>query len=86
LHGSPRKEIGFINVAPGQPAGAGCSIPASSPLGLVVKGWGGSYGSLRVDLGGRAGGGAAPVSGTPAARDGGRRGCCSQRAGARLAW
>jgi hypothetical protein len=38
LQGGPRKELFFCNVAPGRPALAGCSIPASSPPGLAREG------------------------------------------------
>jgi hypothetical protein len=38
LQGSPRKESFFCNVAPGRPAGAGCSVLESSPPGLAREG------------------------------------------------
>jgi hypothetical protein len=41
-------------------------------------------GATRVRFGVLDRGGAAPTNGTPAAREGGRRGYCSWRAGARL--
>jgi hypothetical protein len=35
LQGGPRKDPWLCNVVPRRPAGAGCSIPASSPPGLA---------------------------------------------------
>jgi hypothetical protein len=84
LQGSPQKEIGFRNVAPGWPADAGCSIPVSSPPDLAGEGRDKGLGASGARFRHLAGTVVAPASGAPAARESGRRGCCSRRAG--LAW
>jgi hypothetical protein len=77
----PGKKLGFAMWPLGRPAGAGCSIPASSPAlaagGRLGRGLGVREGRFRC----LAGPVVAPASGAPAARESGRRGCRSRSAG-----
>jgi hypothetical protein len=70
LQGGPRKESLSCNVVPGggRPAWLGQFRRGSSPA-WPGKGWGGSYGPLGVDLGGRTVEKGRPGAGTPAARE-----------------
>jgi hypothetical protein len=76
LQGGPQKESSFCNVAPGRPAGAGCSIPASSPPGLAWEGLGEGARVTRVWFGGSDGG----WSGSGERHAGGQRGVAAAAA------
>jgi hypothetical protein len=78
LQGGPRKETCLCNVAPGTAGRRGSGeIPAG--VAGVRPGEGGEevYGSLWFGLVGRTGAERLRRAGTPAAREGGRRGCHS---------
>jgi hypothetical protein len=70
LQGGPRKESFFRNVALGRPAGAGEQNSGEARQGLAGERLGEGVGATRVRFGVLDRGGAAPVSGTPAAREG----------------
>jgi hypothetical protein len=77
----PGKNFAFAMLPLGRLAGASCRNPASSPRFLAGEGQGESLGCRGGRFRYLAGPVVAPASGAPTARESGRRGYRSRRAG-----